>query len=239
MVWTYGTRVPSPRTPNCFPLLASSPREALGFLLTCPSPLMVLPVGWCCYPWPGDIFGNQGSEWKGQYFFCNQGASLIYFFTGSFMEYRVVMAKIPREERWGRKPFSGLGKQSSFAACQQHLSIPATSLRIHLSPSLGKTQLHISRAVMQTDFVGCSEHWLKPLRWGEGGQEAVKFCRKPHSQRRSKPFPEPLQTWTCVSFHHYSESLSWSCQNSAFLWNSTTSVNPPLAYQSPSKSKAI
>lgn len=51
-----------------------------------------------CYPWQENIFGNQLLEWKGQYFFCDQGASLIYFFMGSFVEYRVVMAKIPREE---------------------------------------------------------------------------------------------------------------------------------------------
>ena len=57
-----------------------------------------------------------------------------------------------------KEVIQGLGKLSSFGACQQHLSIPVTSLGSHRSPSLGKTQLYISRAVMQMDFVGCSEH---------------------------------------------------------------------------------
>ena len=105
LVTAYSTWFPSPCSLNHMPLLASSPWETLGFLLTCPSPLMELLVGRCCYPWQRDIFGNQGLEWKGQYFFCNQGASLIYFFTESFVEYQVVMAKIPREEWWGRKSF--------------------------------------------------------------------------------------------------------------------------------------
>lgn len=42
--------------------------------------LMELLVGRCCYPWQWGIFESKGLEWKGQYFFCNQGASLIYFF---------------------------------------------------------------------------------------------------------------------------------------------------------------
>ena len=105
LVTAFSTWFPCPHSLNHMPLLASSPWETQGFLLTCPSPLMELLVGRCCYPWQRDIFGNQGLEWKGQYFFCNQGASLIYFFTESFVEYQVVMAKIPREEWWGRKSF--------------------------------------------------------------------------------------------------------------------------------------
>lgn len=206
-------------TPNHIPLLASSPWQTLGFLLICPFLLMEPVVGRCCYPWQGNIFGNQGLEWKGQYFFCNQEASLIYFFTESFMEYRIVMAKIPREEWWGRKPFNGLGKLSPFGYCQPHLSTSETSLVTHLSPCWGKKQLFRCRAVMQTGSVGCSQHRLK--HWEGGWAGSCQILQK-------TTFPESLQIQAHVSFHHYSESLSWSCQNSAFLWNSTTRGNQTL-----------
>lgn len=110
LVTTYSTWFPSPCTLNHIPLLASSPWETLGFLLTCPSPLMELLVGRCCYPWQRDIFGNQELEWKGQYFFCNQGAALIYFFTESFMEYQVVIGKNSQRRVMGKKAIQWPGK---------------------------------------------------------------------------------------------------------------------------------
>lgn len=105
--------------------------------------------------------------------------------------------------------------------------LPAAPLHLRSLPSdtavpfFGKKQLFTSRAVMQTGCMGCSDRWLKPLTqrgWAENCQILQKTI-----------FPESLQTQTCVSFHHYSKSLSWNCQNSAFLLNSATSVHQAIS----------
>lgn len=208
--WLWPTWLPSPHGSKHVSFLASSPWETPGFLLTCPSSLMEPFVGRRCYPWRDGIFGNRRLEWTGQYFFCDQGASLIYFFMKPFMEYRVVMAKIPREEGWGRSHPVALGKlvPSETASSAYPRNLPCDPAQ----PLFGEeTALCISSRDANC-FGGCSERWLKPQSKGEGGQEAVKFCRKPHSQSLSKPklmFPLTITQnhWAgVVQITHFSET---------------------------------
>lgn len=111
-------------------------------------------VGRCCYRWRETIFGNQRLEWKSQYFFCDRGASLIYFFIfdGENSQGRVMGGQATTQWPW----------ESWFLRDgQQHFSIPETSLVTWPRPSSGKRQLFASRAVMPSALSADYSHRVR------------------------------------------------------------------------------